>query len=57
MTFLIENLCVTALAFHDRKLELILPCPGKLGATLLASCQTVDVCGTNMRDHDFGNEF
>ena len=29
-----------------------IPCPGKLGANL----SNIDVCGTNMRDHDFGKD-
>ena len=33
-----------------------IPCPGKLGATFLASCQTILVFETEMRDHDFGKE-
>ena len=34
-----------------------IPCPGKLGANLLTPCQSIDVCGTNLRDHDYGKEF
>ena len=32
------------------------PCPGKLGAEFLAPCQIFEVCGTNIRLHDFGKE-
>ena len=33
-----------------------IPCPGKLGVILSAACQTIDVFGINVRDHDFKKE-
>ena len=41
---MVENLMMLLSAFPGNLITI--PCPGKLGANLLASCQTVDVCGT-----------